>query len=429
MNRRILVNLAAFAALAGVLVVWAIQNVVRFDFIERPYRLTAEFSSSPGLHPGFEVAYLGVRVGKVSSVELEGNKVVARLDIDRGVTIPRSVTAAAARKSAVGEPYIELTPAAGQGRAPALSPGSVIPVSRTSVPQSYGELFGAVNRALSAVDPEDAGTLVHELSVGWDGRSESLRELIDGGDQLTGTFAANPELIDGLTRDLTTITNVVARHRGELGEGIDDLAALTAALREVRTELTALRDRGPGFVDRADRLLGRAEADYYCAVDALGTTLPRLLTPEALGDLRHTLALAPDLVEALNGVLGTDQGQAVLNVVFIITTRQKAALEYKSPLPQPKVAKIPSCPDGRNPGLVKQRAPATGDPSAYSQAAAVRKVTQPGDAVNTGKNAASETPAGPPAWLVYVPPLLALLVLIKVMAGALPLLPRRRRRQ
>ncbi|MBC6460079.1 MCE family protein [Actinomadura sp. HBU206391] len=428
MNRRILINLAAFATLGAVLVFWALQNVVKFDFIERPYRLTAEFSSSPGLHPGFEVAYLGVRVGKINSVKLESHKVVARLDIDRGVEIPRNVSAAANRKSAVGEPYIELTPAAGQGRAPALEPGAVIPMSRTSVPQTYGELFGAVNRALSAIDPEDAGTLVHELSVGWDGRSESLRELIDGGDQLTNTFADNSELIDGLTKDLTAITHTVARHRGELGEGIDDLATLSAALRDVRTELTRLRDRGPGLVDRVNRLFGKSEADYYCAIDTLGTTLPRLLTPAALQDLKRTLALAPDLVEALNGVLGTDQGQAVLNVVFVITTKQTAAVEYKSPLPQPKVAKIPACRDGRSPGLVKQRPPAKDDPSAYSQAAAARKVTQPADAVDPVKNAASETPAGPPAWLVYVPPLLALLVLIKVMAGALPLLPRRRRR-
>jgi phospholipid/cholesterol/gamma-HCH transport system substrate-binding protein len=425
MNRRILINLAAFAALGGILVFWALRNVITFDFIERPYQLTAEFSSSPGLHPDFEVAYLGVRVGKISSVRLRDRKVEVLLDIDKGIKIPRDVTAAAARKSAVGEPYVELTPAPGQGNAPALKPGAVIPVSQTSVPQTYGELFGAVNRAMSAIDPGDAGTLVHELAVGWDGRSESLRELIDGADQLTTTFANNSELLDGLTKDLTRITHTLAQHRGELGTGIDNLATLTASLRQVRGQLEELRDRGPDLLSKVNNLVAKTESDYSCMVDALGTTLPQLTTPSQLRNFRRIFTNAPPLVRALNGTFGEEQGEKFMNVYFVFTINKLAALEYKEPLAQPRAGKIPSCPDGRNPGVVKQKTPATAAPSVTQVAAGqAAPTTASADPV---KNASAEAPAGPPAWLVYVPPLFALLVLIKVMAGAIPLPWRRRR--
>jgi phospholipid/cholesterol/gamma-HCH transport system substrate-binding protein len=419
-TRRILINLVAFAVLGGVLVTWAFRNVVKFDFIERPYRLTAEFASSPGLHAGFEVAYLGVRVGKVNSVRLANRKVIVELDMDKGVKIPQHVTAAAARKSAIGEPYVELTPAPGQGDAPPLTPGAVIPVSQTSVPQAYGQLFGAVNRAVSAIDPEDAGTLVHELAVGWDGRAESLRELIDGVDQLSATFADNSELLDGLTKDLTTVTHTLAQHRDELGSGVDNLAALTASLAQVRDRLEALRDRGPVLVDRVNTLFAATEPDFSCTLDALSKVTPQLATPAGLANLRRIFSNAPPLVHALNGSFGELNGQKFLETYLIVTPFDKAALEYEDPLSQPPVGKIPPCPDGRNPALVKQKTPPQTAPSpptrALDQSAA------------RAKNASSQTPAGPPVWLMYVPPLLALLVLIKAMAGAIPLLPWRRRR-
>lgn len=102
MTRRLTINLVVFGVLAAVMVVWAFNNVIRFDFIDRPYNITVEFESSPGLHPNFEVDYLGLRIGKIDSVRLERNKVVVKLDIERGVKIPQGVTAPrrASRRSA-----------------------------------------------------------------------------------------------------------------------------------------------------------------------------------------------------------------------------------------------------------------------------------------------------------------------------------------
>src|SRR5690606_3845523 len=113
-----------------------------------------------------------------------------RLDIDRDVRIPRGVTAAAARKSAVGEPVVELTPKPGRAAGPMMpTDGSArIPLEDTSVPPSYGELFEAVNDTLEAVDPEAAGGVLRELAEGWAGRQDSLRQIIAGTDRLTGTF-------------------------------------------------------------------------------------------------------------------------------------------------------------------------------------------------------------------------------------------------
>ncbi|GAA2434302.1 hypothetical protein GCM10010191_55860 [Actinomadura vinacea] len=428
MTSRVRINLVAFAALAVIMVVWAFNNVIRFDFIDRPYQITVEFQSSPGLHPGFEVDYLGLRIGKIDSVRLNRNKVSVRLDIERGVDIPRGVTAAAARKSAVGEPVVELTPPAGaRPDGPRMEPGAVIPVSRTKVPPKYGDLFGAVIDSLRAIDPDDARVVTHELAEGWSGREGSLREIINGGDQLTATFAENSELLDGLTKDLGRITSVLNQNRGDLGAGIDNLAALTAALSQVRGDLKRLRDDGPGLLSTVNGLLEKTEPDFECTVDTLGNWGLTKYNPDIYADLRSTLRYAPELGAVLDEVVGTDQGKPVLNVVFLITLRKLAAEEYRYPRAQPTVGKQPACPDGRRPAEQKQKpykakkpgeTIPTHDPSIQGDTRAQNAANQSGD-----------SSGGPPAWLVYVPPILALLVLIRVMAGSVPVLSRLRRRK
>lgn len=422
MTRRLTINLAAFGLLALVMVVWAFNNVIRFDFIDRPYNITVEFESSPGLHPNFEVDYLGLRVGKIDSVKLEKNKVVVKLDMERGVKIPQGVTAAAARKSAVGEPVVELTPGPGRAGAPPMKPGTVIPVSQTKVPPKYGDLFGAVIDSLKAINPDDAKVLTHELAEGWAGREDSLRQIINGGDDLTQTFAENTELLDGLTKDLGRITHVLNQNRGSLGSGVDNLAALTAALSQVRGQIAQLRDQGPGLLRTVNDLLDKTGPDFGCTVDMLGNLGISTYNPNYLSDLRQTLMMAPQLQVVLNNVIGRDQGKPVLNVVFQVTTKRLAALEYKYPLAQPQVNKVPTCPGGRTPALTKQKpykAKNPGETIPTHDPAVNRPDVQARKAANN-----SDSSGGPPVWLVYVPPVIALLVLIRVMMGSVPVVSR-----
>ncbi|MBO2466094.1 MCE family protein [Actinomadura violacea] len=423
MTRRVTINLAVFGALAVIMIVWAFRNVVHFDFIERPYHITAEFESSPGLHPNFEVDYLGLRVGKIDSVKLEKNKVVVRLDMERGVKIPRGVTAAAARKSAVGEPVVELTPGPGQAGAPPMRPGTVIPVSQTKVPPKYSDLFGAVIKSLDAINPDDAKVLTHELAEGLAGREDSIRQIVNGGDQLTQTFAQNTELLDGLTKDLGKITSVLNKNRGALGAGIDNVAALTSALAQMRGQLAELRDTGPGLLSTVNNLLDETGPNFDCTVDMLGNWGIAAYNPNYLSDLKTTLAVAPQLKTVLDNVIGLDQGKPVLNVIFEITLKHRAALEYKYPLPQPQLATVPTCAGGRTPALnVKQNTYRAKNPGDVipTHDPALDKPLKARNAANSGKDSSG----GPPVWLIYIPPVLALMVLIRVMMGSVPVVSR-----
>lgn len=433
-GRRILLNVAVFAALSVVLTVWALQNVVKLEVVDRPYTIRAEFSSSPGLHENFEVAYLGVSVGKIKSIRLDAarHKVVTELAIDRGVRLPAEINAAAGRKSAVGEPYVDLSPRPGADLSRPMGPGGVIPVEHTSVPVSYGDLFTKVIDGLQAVDPKSTRLLWRELAKGLEGREDSLRQIIDGSDELTSTFAERTELIDGLTADLSTLTRSLAGHKDALGTAIDDSAALLGPLSELRAELKELTERAPGYTSRLADFVDRSDAVLGCTLDALGGTLGTLGTRRNLTDLESALGMAGALTAALDDLIqptGVGDQQAI-NLAAVISTKGVAPEDYRSPVAQPSVPDLPACSNGADPFQrtdVQKTGREDGAKERTEKAAA--PAASPGATV-VARPAATAEPDGPPGWLVYLPPVLALLVLVRVAVRSVPALawPRRRRR-
>jgi phospholipid/cholesterol/gamma-HCH transport system substrate-binding protein len=423
MSRRILLNLVAFAVLGVAMTAWALHTVIRFDALTHPYRINAEFASSPGLQPNFDVTYLGVAVGKIKSVRLGDRRVIVTLDIDRGIHIPEGTSAAAGRKSAIGEPYIDLEPAPGRADDRPMRTGEVIPMARTSVPQSYGDLFTAVNKAVNGLNPDDVSTLTRELAAGLDGRGDSLRQLIDSSSQITGTFARNTQMLNGLIGNLTALTDVLVAHRDDLGNGIDNLASVTGSLASVSTDITRLRSQSPDLLVRLNRILTTSKASDQCLLNALGDALPTLLAPASLDDLAISFQQSPQLIAALTGATPKVNGKSNLNLNFVFSaTPSLGPVEYKSLQPLPSIPRIPTCPGV---SLPKQQIP----PMSAAQRAAVlaETATPPTNASNAAQRSQSRQPGGPPGWLIYIPPLIAAAILISLLGRAVPLLARRRR--
>ncbi|MEO3786365.1 MlaD family protein [Actinocorallia sp. B10E7] len=438
-GRRILINVAVFAVLSIVMAFWAVQNVVRFDFVDRPYTIRAEFVSSPGLHEDFEVAYLGVSVGKIKSIRLDdkGRKVVTELAIDRGVKLPAALKAAAGRKSAVGEPYVDLSPLPGADLSEPMRPGGLIPKENTSVPVSYGDLFSKVIEGLDAVDPEATKLLWSELAKGFEGREDSLRQIIDGGDELTSTFAERTELIDGLTEDLSRLTRSLAGHKDALGNTIDDSAAIVGPLADLRAEIRELTKRAPGYTSRLADFVGRTDTILGCGIDALGAgTLGPLGTRQNLRDLESALGMADQLIVALDDIIKpTGVGdQKAINLAAIIATKSEAPKDFKTPRAQPTARDVPACSNGADPfrALPARNADRRDDggEGRTDERVAAPAVSPAGTASPVvARPVSAEEAGGPPAWLVYLPPVLALLVLAGVAVRSVPALAWARRRR
>ncbi|MBA2282083.1 MAG: MCE family protein [Acidimicrobiia bacterium] len=341
-SKRIVVNLLFFGLIGVSLLVWALTNVVSFDVVDRPYTLTAEFATSPGLSPRFEVTYLGQRVGSIRSVELEGDHVVVDMRIDRDVEVPAAIDAAVRRKSAVGEPYVDLFPTPGTDptTGPRLAPDDRIPIARTSTPLAYSALFAAVGTLLEAVDPVDTATLLRELALALDGRGDSVRELLIGAEQITGDLADNAELLDQVIGDLTMLTDTFAEHSGSVGAGIDNLAVLSDQLAASQADLDRLLTDGPRFGEALSQVVTDGGASLGCTLTALGEVTARL-DPETLEALRNLISLSPQFLFVLEGVAAPSQGAG--GELFFNTGNGAQVPFYDDPIPLPGVPTVPSC--------------------------------------------------------------------------------------
>ncbi|HJR24612.1 MAG TPA: MCE family protein, partial [Acidimicrobiales bacterium] len=274
MNRRVLINLLFFNLVFAVLLWWAINNIVSIDRIERPYAITGDFAQAAGVSGDAEVTYLGVHYGNVSGVERRAGGVRITMEIDRGKAIPDGSIARIFRKSAIGEPYIDFVPPTPYDPdGGMIEKGDNVPIERTTVPLEFSELLRSANALVSSIDPEAAGSLIHELALGLDGRGQDLRDITTSFDTLTATFAERTEQLDRLAENNTRITRVLADHRLSIGRSITNLRAVGEALRNARGDLQAVLDDAPAFLTTTADLVADQKQNLDCLLGDLAPLL------------------------------------------------------------------------------------------------------------------------------------------------------------
>ena len=94
------------------------------------YNVKANFVAGGGLYQNANVTYRGVTVGRVESVGLSNDGVVANMRLNSGTPVPENVTATVKSVSAVGEQYIDLVPPEAPSRS-TLRNGSTIDQAHT----------------------------------------------------------------------------------------------------------------------------------------------------------------------------------------------------------------------------------------------------------------------------------------------------------
>lgn len=343
MSRRVFLNLVAFLGVFVLMLWWAVNNIITFDFIERPYEISGEFAATAGVASNSEVAYLGVNYGSVDSVESVDGKVLITMSIDRDKQIPAGSRARIFRKSAIGEPYIDFEPPEDHDEGgPWIEEGAVIPLEQTSVPLEFSELLRSASRVLGSVEPEATRTLIHELAVALDGRGDALRDLTVDSDALLATFAERSELLDSLSSNSTRLTRTVTERRGSLSSAVSDLAAVAETLRAVEPDTRILLDRGTELLRTTADLVGDVKQDLDCVLSDLDAVIDVTTTDENLGHLANTLE---DGATGFNYVWMTrdDEPGGVWVRVSLLTDPANPAQQYVPPTDLPAVPEIPAC--------------------------------------------------------------------------------------
>jgi phospholipid/cholesterol/gamma-HCH transport system substrate-binding protein len=431
MRPRILINLGAFALLGILLMVWAFTSIITVDAIRHPFHVSAEFESSPGLRKDLEVSYLGVKVGSVSSVKLTTGKVIVGLSLDRGTKVPSNTNAAVLRKSAVGEPYIEMEPDTAVPAGPPLKAGDVIPLSRTRVAVEYKYLFKTVGKLLEAVRPEDAQVLTHELALGLEGRGQTLHDLIGDAHQLTGTLADNASVLDSLATQLTELSGTLAEGGPDLRNGLNGLAQFTAGLKDSRAQLDSILTNGPGFLANVNTLLDKSRPGLSCLLTALGTPAPKVFTPGASQRLKHALEVIDKQFPKLTKDIiyhGRQGDYARVTIAISMIAPPEEAKQYNTPSPGPTTPPTYSCVAAHQAEASRSKTPqkAVAAPPAGPSALKVGTQFAPVTAVPTNQAVSASGNSLTGKWMPVIPIVLAAVVLLGTARQTLVATRRRR---
>lgn len=101
-------------------------------FMEDSYPVSARFVSISGLKEGAVVEVAGVKVGKVSAIELDGGKyeAVVHMDISKTVHLSDDSIASIRTAGIIGDRFIKLTPG---GSEEYLNPGDEIQETESAI--------------------------------------------------------------------------------------------------------------------------------------------------------------------------------------------------------------------------------------------------------------------------------------------------------
>jgi phospholipid/cholesterol/gamma-HCH transport system substrate-binding protein len=233
----------------------------------------AAFSESGGLKANDEVRIAGVRVGKVETVELDGDHVKVTFRIDTGSGFGDDTRAAIKVKTLLGAMYLALEPA-GEGQ---LEEGSEIPVERTSSPYDVVEAFSGLAETSERIDTDRLAGALTTLADLTRNTPEEFRTALAGVSDLSANLAARDEQINTLLKNLERVSSV-------LGERDEDIVALMRDSDVLFRALVARRD---------------AVHNLLTSTSELSQELT-LLVRQSRADLKPALEHLDNVVQVLN---------------------------------------------------------------------------------------------------------------------------------
>ena len=251
--------------LTGLLVLAVLLGLAfQFDAIKgltaRSYR--AAFHDASGLAPGNEVRVAGVRVGKVTGIDLARGpsgmtagttaavyvRVAFRLD-DDGVKLGRETGATIRIKTVLGQKYLALAPA-GAGTLPE---DAEIPLSRTATPFDVVEAVSGLAGTLDQIDSEQLAQAFRTLSATFQNTPPAVDASLRGLSRLSETVASRDRELRELLTRARSVTGVLADRDEEFRKLVADGEAL---LTEVSRRRDAIHDLLVGTDELARQLSG-----------------------------------------------------------------------------------------------------------------------------------------------------------------------------
>ena len=216
---------------AVVVIALGALNYQKLPFFSQGKNYSAYFADAGGLFTGASVEVSGFPAGKVSSIELDGSRVLVTFWVDKDIHVGERSEARIRAKSLLGTKVLEVLPRGDDTLV------DTIPIDRTTSPYQLPDAVGDLATTISGLNTVQLSESLATLAQTFSDTPEELRTAVEGVARFAQTLNERDANLRKLLENAAKATGVLAQRTDQVVSLVRDTNALLA---ELRTQSAAL---------------------------------------------------------------------------------------------------------------------------------------------------------------------------------------------
>jgi phospholipid/cholesterol/gamma-HCH transport system substrate-binding protein len=294
-RNRVVVGAVGILILAVAVV--AVFSYDKIPFIKGTSDYSAYFAEAGGIKAGSDVRVSGLGVGRVSSIHLDGTKVLVDFTVRDGVELGDRTEAAIKTETVLGTKFLELTPR-GDGNL-----AGPIPLERTKSPYDLPDALGDLTTTINALDTTQLSSALTTLADTFKDTPPDLKIALEGVARFSDTLNTRDAQLRNLLANANTVTAVLAKRSDQIASLVANANALLAELLSQRNSVDALMNNLTAVSHQISGLVNDNRTQLKPAVDKVNGVLGIL--DNRRKELQRTLYLLRRYAMSFGEVLGS----------------------------------------------------------------------------------------------------------------------------
>jgi len=218
----LIIGAIGLAATAGL--VLAALNYDKLPFFSSGKTYSAYFAEAGGLKSNADVQVSGYRVGQVSSIKLDGSKVLVTFKIADDIRLGDRTEAAIKTNTLLGTKILQVSPR-GTGRL-----SQTIPLAHTTSPYELSDALGDLTQTINGLDTRQLSNSLATLAQTFKDTPPDLKLALEGVSRFSQTLNTRDEQLRNLLANANKATSVLAQRSDQVVSLIANTDALLASL-------------------------------------------------------------------------------------------------------------------------------------------------------------------------------------------------------
>ena len=263
-------NLLVIGAIGLALTIGIVVGALQYDklpFLNQTKEYSAYFAEAGGITGDAGVQVSGFQVGKVTSIELDGPRVLIKFTVQKNIRLGDRTEAAIKTKGLLGTKILEVY-SRGDGRQE-----GTIPLDRTTSPYQLPDALGELATTISGLNTNQLSDSLRVLSETFADTPPELKIAVEGVARFSETLNERDAQLRGLLTNADKTTAVLAERSNQIVGLVSNTNALlaelqnqSAALDQISGNISALSQQLQGFI-------GENRATMKPALDKLNGVL------------------------------------------------------------------------------------------------------------------------------------------------------------